>query len=350
MSDNTITTLGQFLQQSEAQYRVFDMGRRVIKVSADEFVSFEKATKPYPYPLQKQALLGLVFWDAVRADKQYVWFLRFPLDEQGLLVQAARDEFLVMLLERVGECMLAAEDGKQIEGALKDSPYTFVPQEQKMAAFNAQVTRCLNMPASPFYEAALAYFSGVSDRNDWQSLSIQGVADIAIRLTRGGQKTTDIIATLPYLPEQVCTLFSSFLQHAEPAAGFVELFAQRLNSQLQEKETDIQQVCVCLRAVSNSSAKGLVDLMVKQVLQHSCSLNIEVLATITGRLWPVLEQELICQMFLEQLASSDAGQEGFNQLLADVIYLPRMRQYIMTALRSPHRSKELTVAVGKLFG
>ncbi len=129
MTAHKITTLSEFLHQSGAKYRVFDMGRRVVKLSPDEFVSFEWAKKPYPYPIQKAALFGVIFWSPAIPDKHYVWFLKFPLDEQGLLIQAARDEFLVMLLDRVGECMLAAEDGNNIEGALKDSPYTFKPRE-----------------------------------------------------------------------------------------------------------------------------------------------------------------------------------------------------------------------------
>ncbi|MFT7413949.1 MAG: hypothetical protein ACI9FO_000604 [Methylophagaceae bacterium] len=349
MADNTISTLGQFLHRSGAKYRVFDIGRRVVKISAEEFVNFEKAKKPYPYPLNKQALFGLVFWNPEYTDKQYVWFLKLPLDEQGLLVQAARDEFLVMLLERVGECMLATEDGKNIESALKDSPYTFVPQQQKMAAFNAQVTKCLNMPASAFYDAALAYFTGITDNSDWQALAMQGIADVAIRLADDGEETIGLIATLPNVPKVPWNVFSTYLENAEPVAGIVEVLAQRLNMELQEKPPDIDLICACLRAASNSPARGLVDSMVKRILKHSCSRNIEVLATITGRIWRVLEQEVICQVLLEQLARNDNGQEGFNQLIVDVLYLPGMRPHIMKALRSPQRSKELTVAVGKLF-
>lgn len=349
MADNSITTLGQFLHRSHAHYRVFDMGRRVVNLSAKQFVDFEKATKPYPYPLQKQALLGLVFWNPEHTDKQYVWFLKLPLDEQGLLKQAARDEFLVMLLERVGECMLAQQDGKQIESALKDSPYTFVPQEQKMAAFNAQVTKVLKMPASSSYDVALAYFTGVSDINDWQSLAVQGIADVAIRLANDGAETISLIATLPHLPKVPWNVFSTFLEHAEPVAGIVEVLANRLNTELQEKNPDINLICACLRAASNTPARGLVDSMVQRVLKHSSSQNIEILATITGRVWRVLEQDATCQMFLEQLARNDAGQQGFNQLMVDILYLPGMRLHIMKALRSPQRTKELTMAIGNLL-
>ena len=344
-----ITTLSEFLHQSGAKYRVFDMGRRVVKLSPDEFVSFEWAKKPYPYPLQKTALFGVIFWNPASPDKHYVWFLKFPLDEQGLLLQAARDEFLVMLLERVGECMLAAADGNNIESALKDSPYTFKPREDKMAAFNAQATHSLASQPSKYYADALAYFTGQKDISDWQSLGMQGVADVAIRLDES-EETLGLIETIPKLSDEPFMVLSTFLEHAEPAAGIVEVLAQRVDMELQEKQPDIKRLCACLRAASNSPAQGLVDQIVMHVLKHQCSQNIEVLATISGRIWRVLEQDHICQLFVEQLAKNDAGQEGFSQLLADVMFIPGMRTHIMNALRSSKRSKALSQAAGQMFG
>jgi len=349
MTAHKITTLSEFLHQSGAKYRVFDMGRRVVKLSPDEFVSFEWAKKPYPYPLQKMALFGVVFWNPVSPDKHYVWFLKFPLDEQGLLLQVARDEFLVMLLERVGECMLAAADGKNIEGALKDCPYTFSPREDKMAAFNAQATHSLASKPSKHYADALAYFTGQKDVSNWQSLGMQGVADVAIRLDES-EETLGLIETIPKLSDEPFMVLSTFLEHAEPAAGIVEVLAQRIDMELQEKKPDIKRICACLRAASNSPAKGLVDQIVMHILKHQCSQNIEILATISGRIWRVLEQDHICQLFVEQLANNDAGQDGFSQLLADVMFMPGMRAHIMNALRSPSRSNKLSQAVGQMFG
>lgn len=348
MTDNPITTLGKFLHQSGAQYRVFDMGRRVAKLSITDFVGFENAKIAYPYPLNKQALFAIVFWDPGLIDKQYVWFLRFPLDEQGLLIQAARDEFLVMLLDRVGEYMLAAEVGKNIESALKDSPYTFDPHEEKMAAFNALVTKNLNMPASPFYDAAHAYFSGQTDKNDWQSLGMQGVADVAARLDENGL-SSGLIVVLPTIPIEPFLQLCAFLENAEPKVEILEVLALRVKKELQEKKPDVTVICACLRAISNSPIQGQVELLVKLVLKHSCSQNIEILATISGRIWPLLTIDPICQLFVEQLAHNNAGQEGFNQLLADVMFMPNIRTHIMQVLRSPTRSVQLSEAVGKMF-
>lgn len=349
MADTTINTIRSFLHQSGAKYRVFDMGRRVVKISADQFIAFENANKPYPYPLQRTAHFGIIFWNPAVAEQHYIWFLKFPLDEQGLLVQATRDEFLVMLLDRVGECMLAAADGKMMEGALKDSPYTFKPSEDKMAAFNAQASYSLGLKASAYYDDALAYFTGTSDVNDWHKLGKQGVADVATRLD-DLEETLGLIETIPKLPDEPFIVLSTFLENAKPAAGLVEVLAQRVDVELQEKSPNNARICACLRAASNSDARGLVNRMVVAVLKHKCSNNIEVLATISGRIWRVLAEDHICMMFVERLATNDRGYQGFSHLLADVMYMPDLRDHIMNALRSPKRTEQLARRVGTLFG
>jgi hypothetical protein len=350
VSDHQITTLSEFLKHSGARYRIFDMARRVAKISNEDFIDIEKTNQPYPYPLQKTAHFGIVFWNPDLADKHYVWFLKFPLDEQGLMIQAARDEFLVMLLDRVGECMLAANEGEQIEGALKDSPYTFKPRDDKMAAFNAQASVSLAVKPSKYYEPALAYFTGQTAAEDWPMLGMQGVADIAIRLS-DKQTVSAVAKNMANVPEQPFITFSAFLEHAEPTIVLVESLFQKLKSLLEEEQANIALVSACLRAVSNSPATGLVDQMVMQVLNHKeVGQNIEVLATMSGRLWRILEQADLCQLFVERLAENNAGSSGFSQVLADAMYMPGLRNPIMTALRSPARSQALSLRVGELFG
>jgi len=349
MTTHKIFTLSEFLHESGAKYRVFDMGRRVTKLTPDEFVGFEWAKKPYPYPFKQAALLGIIFWDPKKSDQHYVWFLNFPLDEQGLLKQAARDDFLKMLLERVGECMLAAENNQHLQSALKDSPYTFSPREEKMAAFNAVATKSLGLPPSPHYDDALAYFTGDKPLNQWQALAMQGVADVAMRLDEH-EETLSLIETIPKLSDRVFTVLSSYLEHAEPPIGIIEELVQRVEKELQEASPNIERICACLRAVSNSPAIGLVHHMVTHVLKHDCSNHIEVLATIVGRMWGVLTDETICQLFVERLATNDAGQAAFSQLLADAMFMPGLREHIMLALRSSARSEQLSHAVGAMFG
>ena len=109
-------------------------------------------------------------------------------------------------------------------------------------------------------------------------------------------------------------------------------------------------IAACLRAVSNSPATGLVDNMVEQVLNHPVSQYIEILATISGRLWRIIAQPKLCQHFVERLAENSAAYPGFSQVLADAMYLPGCREPIMAALRSSERSEALSLRVGEMFG
>lgn len=351
MASPKITTISEFLKHSGARYRLFDMARRVVKISNEDFVEIELTHQPYPYPLQKAAHFGVLFWNPDLADKHYVWFLKFPLDEQGLIIQAARDEFLVMLLDRVGQCMLAANEGDKIEGALKDSPYTFTPREDKMAAFNAQASFSLGVTPSQYYQPALAYFTGQTDVDAWQSLAMQGVADVAIRLSKDKKSSIVVAKQLAALPDHPFTVLSGFLENTVPDISLVEHLSQKLTTLLQAEQANITNIACCLRAVSNSTASGLIEQMVMQTLNHDqIGKQIEILATISGRLWLTLKQSAICPLFLERLAENEAGNAGFSQLLADAMYLPDMREPIMIALRSPDRSQALSLCVGDMFG
>ncbi len=349
MAQTKISNLSEFLRQSGAKYRVFDLGRRVQKIPAEIFEQFENAQLPYPTPFQRTALFGIIFWHPKAEKQHYIWFLRMPLDEQSLLLQSARDEFLVMVLERVGEFMLAAADGQKIQGALKDSPYTFNPREDKMAAFNAKATYQLRLAPSQYYHNAYQYFTGQQNKDNWQQLAMQGVADFAIRLDDAETALT-VAKYLPELPPVPLQTLSQFLENAEPPTPLVAAFANQLSETLQSSEAAQLKVIACLRGVSNAPAKGLLNNMIEQTLHHDCSRDIEVLAVIAGRCWQVLKQPHLAYLFCEQLAQNNAGQAAFSQLLADLLFIPEMREPIMQALRSSERSEALSVAVGEMFG
>lgn len=347
--ENPITLLSQFMTQSHLKYRVFDMGRRVTQLSPETFLSFERCQKPYPYPFQRQALLGIIFWHDAQADYHLVWFLNFPLDEQGLLDPHSRDAFLKLLLDRVGSSMLAAAEGQKLAGALQDNPYTFTPVEQKMAAFNAKARATLKLPPSSHFPAAQRYFFGESDLSNWHALSLQGIADVAIRADEG-EITLDLIEIIPKLPQAVFHSLCSFLEHAQPPAGLVEVLSQKLLIELEKPQPDVPNVIACLRAASNTPAQGLLDQMIQKTLNNKVSEHVEVLAVISGRIWPILKKPVIAQLFVERLAKNDAGQLGFSQLLADSLFMPEMRAPIMQALQHPKRSQILAHAVAIMFG
>ncbi|MBL1418775.1 MAG: DUF3549 family protein, partial [Moritella sp.] len=58
---HTLNTLSEFLLQAKTQFRVYDMGRKISKISTDDFMQFESAQRPYPAPLQRHAQFAITF-------------------------------------------------------------------------------------------------------------------------------------------------------------------------------------------------------------------------------------------------------------------------------------------------
>ncbi len=343
-----IRTIGEFLRKSGMKYRVFSLGRRVTQLSPETFVTFERATAPCPQPFQKRAFLGLVFWRPGNEAERQVWFLKFPLDEQGILIQSARDDFLNILSTNIANSVLVGEEGEPTESTLKGNPYAFAPRNDKKIAFHALAKKNLKLPPSEYYVDALAYFTGDTNPEEWQHLELDGVADLAVRLSTT-DKSLDLVSALPKIPDKPFGVLSAFWEHASPDVSIVEVLERRVAVEVEEKQANIERIIGCLRASSNSPAQGLVKQMVDNVLGSPCGRETEVLAIIAGRCWLVLQQPDTCLNFVEQLAINTTGQSVFNHIISDLIYLPGMREPMMKALRSPEVSSNLARAARLMF-
>ena len=78
-TSDTIASISALLNLSDSQYRVYDMGRRVEKISKAQFEKIEAAQLPYPYPMQGHAMLAIAFWQK-QSQSPYLWFIKLPLD------------------------------------------------------------------------------------------------------------------------------------------------------------------------------------------------------------------------------------------------------------------------------
>ena len=95
-----INGITDFLDQAGTQFKVFDMGRRIVEIERDDFMAFEQGEKPYPLPLQQQAWLGFIVWTEDQSTELVIWFLRFPLDATGKLTAGIRDDFVLRLINK----------------------------------------------------------------------------------------------------------------------------------------------------------------------------------------------------------------------------------------------------------
>lgn len=341
-------SLTELLRQGDSQLRIFDMGRRVSKLSPDEFLKVELGQIPYPTPYLHHAWLALLMWNPKAKQQNVVWFLKLPLDERGMLVTAARDDLYQRLLMNAAN-LLSSEEGEDVQDALKDNPFSFKPDEEKMAIFHAYASNQMNQPASSHYEFAQQYFRGQMELEHWPALGYQGIADIVVRHQdeSNSEALVSILAKLPNEPyEALCTA----LENITPSYQLFDALSSRLTDSLSEPATTSNHIAAQVRAISNSHNQENAQQLLLNILDTDHALEPEVIAAIATRCSHLLDDQDLMLAFLEKLAAGKTGQAGFSRILADLMFTPALRIQAMTVFRNPNRSEALANAIGQMFG
>ncbi len=345
-------SLSDFFEQSHTRYRVFDLGRGIRKLDSETFRNFENSELAYPYPLQQQAWLGILGWnqEAQKEGKaeQFIWFLKFPLDETGKLVPSARDGFLHSLLETIGGNIQAAKEGGEFSDAMGESPFGFKPKESMMACFHAKALKALGQPASRFYDHARDYLDGEPGYDQWAFVGLQGFADVAARLDNDDNEAR-VVKALPQLPAPALNALCGFLENEPLPTALAEAMLARLQAELDAEEADLNVITALLRAFA-LAGRGLAARAVDAALQSLYGNDIHLLAAIAARNWELLKEEGLAARFVEQLANNSLGHDAFAQVMGDLLTIPGMRASLLGQLRSPERSEALNAAVGHMFG
>lgn len=322
------------------------MGRRVIEIPLETMRRFELAEEAYPQPFLRAAWLGILIQFQESHQKNInqdhnnynIWFIKLPLDEQGFLQQAARDDFLHRILETLTE--ITGNELKQ--QSLDDNPHGFKPREDKMAMFHAKVTRQLEQPPSQFYSHARDYFSGRTGFDQWNFVGLQGIADIAAHLDKEDNELL-LAQAIPHLPATPFAALCSCLENINIDKRLTEALARRIKQAV--AETDSAITAAALRGLSYSSDIETQRETIQTVLTNRVGKNVEVLATIAGRCWHVLKKSEIRLLYLEALALCDAGQQAFNSILSDLLFLPGLHQPIKEDFNNSRRSTTLANAI-----
>jgi len=342
-----IPTITEFLESNDTRLRLFDMGRRVSKISREQFQKFEHCEISYPFPLQQKAWFGILFQE--QEKEPFIWFLNLPLDELGRLVPAAKDDFLHRLLERIGENLQAAKEGAQLESALKDNPYCFKPKDEKLAIFHAKASQALKQSPSKYYTHAQQYFSGDLGWDQWSFVGYQGIADIAARLNE--ENNSQLLGqAIPQLPPCPFEALCHCLENEEITLEITQALLNRVKQTLAEATPDPIILTSAIRGVAQSRSVNLSRELLHAVLSQPDICSPDVLVAISGRTWEPLKEPETGRLYLERLAENSAGQPFFSQCLADLLYIPGMREPLLKLIRNPERSEHLSLAVGEMFG
>ncbi|CAG9296048.1 DUF3549 family protein [Celerinatantimonas diazotrophica] len=336
-----LSTLSEILTLAGSQFKVYDMGRRITPIDTQAFYAMETAVHPYPAPIAGHARLALCFWSIKAPETPYIWFLQFPVDEQGFIKLAARDQFLNLIVTILGHDLSQKPTDEQAK-VLANNPCIFNPSEEKKAYFNARLKVDLDLPASVYYEHAQSYLAGELGWENWTSIALQGLADVVARLDRE-DNSQRLAHAFEHLNDEIWVHLTQLLEHQNLDQKLCHKLCELHGIWLKERP---QLSYLLLRAMASSQQKKLRQKALKEQLEISS--DPQLFVAIAGRLWSDLEEEELNRLFFEQLAKI-GDQMLFNQLFADLVAIPKLRNQVLSRLRDPQRGKALAEAIGQLI-
>ncbi len=334
----TISTISEILNLSESQYRIYDIGRRIDKISKSDFDKIEQNQLPYPFPSQGHAFIAIAFWQK-SANAPYLWFVKLPLDERGLLNLAGRNHFIEVIITALGTD-LSIDPTEQQEELLKSNPYHFTPSQYKLAFINSLLKVELKQPASKYLAGVTRYLTTENWQN-WQEIGVQGITDFSARLTHGKNKKL-LTKAFEHLPEEVLLPFCSALENIQLDVNLIDkILAQLALAENEQVQTHL------LRALASSCQHPHVIQFFENMLQQR-QLNEEAIIAITARCWQVLHENNLMMHYLENIAQGSSS-ELFPAVFKDLVAIPLLRQKMFTCMRDTNRSDTLAKAIGLLF-
>lgn len=353
-----IDTISQLLQLSGSQYRIYDIGRLVTKVPKELFEKVELNQIPYPTPSQGHAFIAIAFWQKT-SEQPFLWLLKMPLDERGLLNQGARNHFIAIIVEALGSD-LTQETTKKQEDLLTSNPYLFTPAQYKLASLNSKIKVDLKQVPSEYLLPFLHYISGDAGWENWQAVGVQGITDFVARINQDNHSKL-LTDALPYLPNEVLLPLCGALENEPLPVELVNSLLIQLKTQLKKQpqalavnkeEEDIshneQQLSQhLLRALAANITHPHVNNFIELFLQQEY-ISPEMLITLSGRCWPVLANDVLLMQYLEHLVSCK-DMPLFNSIFKDLVAIPVIRPIIFQCMRAQNRSSALAQAIGQLF-
>ena len=348
---NTIDTISQLLHSSNSQFRLYDIGRKIEKISKAQFEKIELNQIPYPTPSQGHACIAIAFWQK-QSPQPYLWLLKLPLDERGLLNQGARNHFIAIIVEALGSD-LTQDANKQQEELLKNNPYLYTPAQYKLAALNSKIKFELKQTPSEYLSPFLAYLCDESGWNNWQMVGVQGITDFAVRI-KDRDYSDKLIRALANLPSEVLLPLCGALENEEFCVELIDALLDLLLAQLKSTKNSSNQNDVLiqiqqhlLRSLGSNCQHVHVERFINDLLAQEC-IAPELLITLSGRCWMALANTQQLMAYFEHLIACE-DQALFNSVFKDLVAIPTLRPIVFQCMREPKRSSALSQAIGQLF-
>jgi hypothetical protein len=349
---NTIDTISQLLHSSHSQFRLYDIGRKIEKISKEQFEKIELNQIPYPTPSQGHACIAIAFWQK-QAPQPFLWLIKLPLDEQGLLNQGARNHFIAIIIEALGSD-LTQDANEQQEKLLKNNPYLFTPAQYKLAALNSKIKLELKQAPSEYLSSFVTYISDESNWDNWQNVGVQGISDFAVRIKEKHNKSycQKLINALPHLPNEVLFPLCGALENEIFSIELIDVVLNLLQKNLEldsklSPELLIQVQQHLLRSLASNCHHIHVKEFISRLLEQR-KLAPELLITLSARCWNSISDTKILMTYFEQVVACE-DPALFKSIFKDLVAIPIMRPIVFQCMRAPDRSSALSKAIGQLF-
>jgi len=304
------------------------VGRGIQTVPSQTFLQLENGEFPAPNPRQGHAWYALVFWQAAHAvnldaSRQYIWFLKMPVDEQSKIVNAARTHFLRTVVE-------ALQYDPSMENGLKDNPYIFTPSEALRAQLSAWVKAELKQIPQEDTETVAAYIKAPGTV-DWRNISLQSVHNAAMPLSQDAQLLSRLQQNWSLLaPPFLHALLSAF-----EGIPLLESTEQFLIQQVSEAQDDTLKTRLLL-ALSSKENSLPVSALLALLLTDPRSSTLSLLSVIAGRYGVFLTPALL-SLFFQRSKELDEAEKAEGEIVRgfyeDLVRLPSIREYVLKLAR-----------------
>ncbi len=363
MTNNpSINTLSEFLMQAQTQYMVFDLGRGIRKLDNQVFFEWENQQSPCLYPRQEHGWFCIVFYNEHMSDERFIWFIKLPLDEHGFINQAARNQFLEIIVTALGTQLEHSAD-KQAQ--LPENPYVFQPSQQQLADCNAHIKANLEIPSSDpeALQSVLAYLQAPqmqANEDKWTEFTLQNISDLIINPVSGKDSKTlnnksgadnssqatclkAITDNIKFYPTPLTNCIYASLETI-PLSDELTQSLMVHHSTIEDPNTS----ALCLRAISLQPNDEAIT-YINQIITSKDPLDLETGVVIAGRFWSVLKNELILQRFMEKIVELDDEYSIFRAIYSDLVRIPEIRRNMLTFIHSEEKSDDVKKAFNSLF-
>jgi hypothetical protein len=339
--------LTRYLSELDGQYRIFDVGRRIRKLDKNQFQHFESQDIPYPFPYLQHAWLALFITQKGQLGNETLWFLKWPLDEQGKLIPYVRDDL-------VGRLMALDKQPKvrdsSMEDPLKDNPFSFNPDDIRRANLHSLIQAQMHRKPSEHYDAVVNFLQAGTlnpqHLSEWQHLGMQGISDVASRLE---SHKSSLAHCLARMPSEVYLAFAQCLEHQIIPHDIAQAVSVRLNKDLQQDD-QVVAVEAGMRIIGSCHSDELRINTWKAWLNSTYKDQVAVMLTFATRNYDDLAfiPEHI-EEFLVSLANLNGNFNSFIKIVGDLLYLPGTRNLLLNVLRNENRPEILAQALQALL-